>query len=152
MDFDKSLEWVEKYEELTFLVHKRGEVLATKEIAGNLTYDQHFTLGFIMKRGRCTSTDLADHFHVQKSAVTAIINRLAAKGLVRRERDRSDRRIVHLIPTKKGVEFYNACNRKIHDVLTRVISHFKEEEIEAFLNTYEKLAFVLDQAIREIER
>jgi len=141
----------DRYEELTFLVHKRGEFLTNQEISDELTYDQHFTMRYIMKNDLCTSTDLAKNFYVKKSAITAIINRLVEKDFVRRDRDTKDRRVVYLKLTEKGIRFYEECHKKIHDVVARLISHFTEEEIDAFMNTYEKVAKVLEKAIVERE-
>lgn len=148
MHKEQLIQLVERYEELTFLIHKKGEYLTNKEISDELTYDQHFTLRYIMKKEPCTSTDLAQEFHVKKSAITALINRLVTKGLVTRERNDIDRRVVYLHVTPKGMEFYDACNNKIHDLVSKIISHFKEEEILTFMGTYEKLAKIMDKAIQ----
>jgi DNA-binding MarR family transcriptional regulator len=148
MDNEKLLELVERYEELSFLIQKKGEYLTNKEINDELTYDQHFTLRYIMKKELCTSTDLAQEFHVKKSAITALINRLVDKGLVSRERNQDDRRVVYLHVTQKGKEFYDACNLKIHDIVSQFISHFSEKEIDSFMKTYEKLATLMDQIIK----
>ena len=149
MESNKLLELVERYEELTFLIQKKGEYLTNKEINDNLTYDQHFALRYIMKKAPCTSTDLAQEFHVKKSAITALINRLVSKGLVTRERNKEDRRVVYLLVTSKGMNFYDACNKKIHDIVTPIISHFSEKEIKSFMDTYEKLTALMDQFIQK---
>ncbi|MGV3488648.1 MAG: MarR family winged helix-turn-helix transcriptional regulator [Tuberibacillus sp.] len=151
MENDKWLELVDRYLELTFLVHKRGEYLTNKEINDELTYDQHYTMRYIMKNQLCTSTDLSKKLHVKKSAITAIINRLVEKGFVQRDRDTKDRRIIYLKLTEKGHLFYEDYTKKIHVVVKQLISHFTEDEIETFMKTYEKMAKVLEKAITEKE-
>ena len=64
-----------------------------------------------------------------------------------RERDTRDRRVIYLRLTDTGRRFYEECTNKVHDVVAELISHFTENEINAFLNTYEKLAKVLEKAI-----
>lgn len=141
-------ELIERYEHLSFMIHKKGELLINEQIQSELTHDQHITLHYIRMQTHCTSSDLAQLFHVNKSAITALINRLEEKGLINRERDKEDRRLVHLSLTEKGEAVYKACNEKIQAVVEGFISQFSDEEIETFMKTYEKLALILDQTIQ----
>lgn len=141
-------EIIERYEHLSFMIHKKGELLINEQIQSHLTHDQHITLHYIRKQAHCTSSDLAQLFHVNKSAITALTNRLVEKGLIDRQRDKEDRRLVHLSLTKKGEALYLACYEKIHSVVEGFITQFSEEEIETFMITYEKLAVILDQTIQ----
>lgn len=95
-------EIVERYIQLTHEVWKRGEALIRDEIGEVLTNDQHYLLRYIYRQKRCTPTELAAAFSVQKSAITAIINRLVEKNLIKRTQDVDDRRVVYLTLTDQG--------------------------------------------------
>jgi len=52
--------------------------------------------------GTTTVTEVAAHVHLSPSTVVGIIDRLEEKGLVNRERDTTDRRVVTLTATDRG--------------------------------------------------
>ncbi|QED49264.1 MarR family winged helix-turn-helix transcriptional regulator [Cytobacillus dafuensis] len=139
-------ELIDRYIELSFSVHRRGEALVKCQIGSDLTNDQHYTLRYISKAGSCTSTELAEEFDVQKSAITAIINRLWEKGLIQRTRDENDRRVVYLTLTDKGNELFYQAEERIHKLVESFISKFDQSEIKQFIETYEKLNQVLKES------
>ncbi|MFS8630722.1 MAG: MarR family transcriptional regulator [Bacillales bacterium] len=140
---------VEKYINLSFSVNKKGESIISAQIGRELTTDQHYVLRYINKVRKCTTTELAEVFDVKKSAITAIINRMWAKGLIKRTRDKKDRRIVYLTLTEEGKEIYRKTEERIRQVVETLIRQFDLEEIQQFLATYEKLNKVLTNYINE---
>lgn len=136
-------ELIDRYIRVSFSVTKKAEFLIKDQIGNDLTYDQHFTLRYIKKRQRCTSTELAEVFVVNKSAVTAIITRLFDKGLIQRTRDEDDRRVVYLTLTDAGEALFNQCEQRVHNLVEGIMSKFNDEEIRSFINTYEKLEKLL---------
>lgn len=68
----------------------------------DLTHAQWVPL-YKLFRGECaTSAELARDLQLDPAAVTRALDRLAAKGLVRRERSLTDRRVVQLELTPEG--------------------------------------------------
>ena len=72
-----------------------------------------------------------------------------AKGLIKRTRDKKDRRIVYLTLTEEGKEIYRKTEERIRQVVETLIRQFDLEEIQQFLATYEKLNKVLTNYINE---
>jgi DNA-binding MarR family transcriptional regulator len=93
--------------------------------------------------GTCTSSELAEVFDVQKSAITAIIQRLWEKGLIQRTRDEKDRRVVYLTLTDKGKELYDKAEERIYRLVESLLTQFDQSEIQQFIETFEKLNQVL---------
>ncbi|WP_078548877.1 MarR family winged helix-turn-helix transcriptional regulator [Litchfieldia alkalitelluris] len=145
MDSEKIQELVDRYIKVSHYVMKRGESLIRNQISEDLTNDQHATLRYIKKTNNCTSSELADVFDVKKSAITAIINRLTDKELIIRTRDESDRRVVYLTLTNLGEELFQKSEQKINHLVGHFITQFNQDEIEQFINTYEKLATILEE-------
>lgn len=143
MDNEKIQELVDRYIRISYFVMKKGESLIRDQIGEDLTNDQHATLRYIKKTNNCTSSELADVFDVNKSAITAIINRLTDKGLITRTRDQSDRRVVYLTLTDLGEDLFQKSEQKINHLVGHFITQFNEDEIERFISTYEKLANIL---------
>ncbi|MBM7645709.1 DNA-binding MarR family transcriptional regulator [Scopulibacillus daqui] len=136
---------IERY----FNVVKKAEALIKTEISEELTKDQHAVLRFIKANGQCTSSQLAKAFFVKKSAITAIVNRLAEKNIIARQRDANDRRVVYLTLTDYGEKLYQHCSENIRTLAASLTSYFKQDEVKAFLNIYEKLDQILDQKIND---
>ncbi len=134
---------VDKYISLSFSVTKNGESLISSEIGRELTTDQHYVLRYIHKVQKCTTTELAEVFDVKKSAITAIINRMWAKGLIKRTRDKKDRRVVYLTLTDEGAELFRQTEERIQRLVQSLISQFDLGEIKQFIATYEKLDKIL---------
>ncbi|MFJ7727632.1 MarR family winged helix-turn-helix transcriptional regulator [Neobacillus sp. NPDC097160] len=142
-------EVIDRYVTTSFQVHKKAESLIKGQIGDELTNDQHYILRYISQSRECTSTELADAFEVNKSAITAIINRMADRGLIQRTRDENDRRVVYLTLTEAGNTLYQNCQEKIRLLVESIITQFEESEIINFINTYEKLALILDNKKKE---
>ncbi|MEH7123785.1 MarR family transcriptional regulator [Bacillus sp. JJ1503] len=134
---------IDKYVELSFSVHRKAESLVKEQIGSDLTNDQHYTLRYIRNNESCTSSELAEQFYVQKSAITAIITRLWEKGLIQRTRDENDRRVVYLTLTDKGNELFNQTEERVHKLVESFITQFDQAEIIQFIKTYEKLNQIL---------
>lgn len=143
MNKEKIQELINQYVAVSFSVTKLAEGLIKDQIGDDLTYDQHYTLRYIKQRNQCTSSELAGVFSVNKSAITAIITRLADKGLIERSRDENDRRVVYLTLTDRGHSLFGECEQRIHNLVESFITKFNKQEITDFLETYEKLERVL---------
>lgn len=147
------LDLINRYERVQFAVHKKSQLLVKdliKQEAGvELTADQHSVLRYINREKRCTSSQLSDIFLVNKSAITAIINRLVTRRFIKRERDELDRRVVYLTLTEEGFRLFSQCEKKAHEFVGSMIKQFEEEEIGRFLTTYEKLNTILEETISQ---
>lgn len=133
----------ERYIQCAHEVWKRGEALVRDEIGEELTTDQLYILRYINQKQRVTTTELADVFCVQKSAITAMIARLVEKGLIGRTQDLQDRRIIYLNLTQEGKELFHKLQNKVFKIINALISKFDAEEIKRFIQTYEKLSKIL---------
>ena len=105
-----------------FLMRKvLGSVLAQVDAqlcAYDLTYVQWLPLyKLVMKEGN-TVAGLARELHIDPGAMTRSLDRLEAKGLVRRERSTEDRRVVYLVLTDEG----RKVARKVPTVLAGVLN------------------------------
>ena len=136
-------ELIDRYVSVSFQVHKKAESLIKCQIGNDLTNDQHYILRYIHQSGKCTSSELAEAFEVNKSAITAIINRMVDRGLIQRTRDENDRRVVYLTLTPEGNELFEEAQEKIRLLVESIITQFEETEIKNFINTFEKLALIL---------
>jgi DNA-binding MarR family transcriptional regulator len=136
-------ELINRYVAVSFTVNKKAESLIKGQIGDELTNDQHYILRYIYRSGECTSTELADAFEVNKSAITAIINRMVDREWIKRTRDESDRRVVYLTLTDTGNKLFEKTEEKVLSLVESIITKFDGKEVQNFLQTYEKLAEIL---------
>jgi DNA-binding MarR family transcriptional regulator len=70
--------------------------------AHGLTAAQWYPLWKLKRDGPCTAQELARDMDIDAGAATRLVDRLAAKGLVQRQRSEADRRVVMLQLTAAG--------------------------------------------------
>jgi DNA-binding MarR family transcriptional regulator len=138
-------ELVDRYQTAINQVYRRVSLMLKEKIDDDITTDQFPTLQFIAKNQSCTSTDIAYTFGIGKSAVTAQVNRLFDKGLIKRERDEKDRRVVYLSATEKGLDFVANTEKILFEVLAKYLSNFEKEEINTFIQMLERLARIMNE-------
>lgn len=136
---------IDRYQDAMNTVSRSVNAMLKDKVHSDITTDQFSTLHYIHTHESSTSTEIAQAFGVGKSAVTAQINRLFDKGLIDRNRDEKDRRIVYLFVTKKGIELVNYTEDKLHKVLGAHLSHFEKDEIHTFIEALEKLAKIMEK-------
>ncbi|PQP80107.1 MarR family transcriptional regulator [Paenibacillus sp. PCH8] len=134
---------VNRYLDASFLVNKRFDTRLREQVGQNITTDQFCALRMIDEKPSCTPSDLAELLCVGKSSITALVNKLADRGLVDRAGDERDRRVIYLTLTDNGRQVYRETELEIQKVLEPYLVHFKPEEIRNFIESFEKLAALL---------
>jgi DNA-binding MarR family transcriptional regulator len=145
MDYKELHDIVEAYTSAMNEVYRRINNIMNEKVHKELTTDQFATLRFLHKNEPSTSSDIAHEFAIGKSAVTAQVNRLYERGLINRERDQKDRRIVYLTLTEEGKELMEQGTIKLYEVLGEILSNFEQDEITFFIEKLEKLAQILKE-------
>ena len=74
----------------------------------NLTPPQFYVLATIGYAGELPFSDIGKKMMVTVSNLTGIVDRLEEKGVVARERDSRDRRVVRVTLTDKGLKLYKS--------------------------------------------
>ncbi|MCM3112339.1 MarR family winged helix-turn-helix transcriptional regulator [Lederbergia lenta] len=114
--------------------------LMSEQLMEELSHEQFSLVRKLYMHGPARSSELAEQLFVHKSAITVRVEKLVKKGLVERQRDEQDRRNVYLQLSKQGIELYESIQAKIDQFLESIVSNLPEEEMESFLNVYEKIA------------
>jgi DNA-binding MarR family transcriptional regulator len=86
------------------------------DVDGDVTLPQFRALIVLAVRGAQRSVDIAEELRVNPSTGTRMCDRLVRKGLIKRVRSTSDRRVVRLRLTSKG-----------HDIVEQVVARRRAE-------------------------
>ena len=76
--------------------------LAERETIGDLTYSQFAVLEALYHLGHMTQGEISNKVLKSGSNLTTVIDNLERDGMVRRERDLEDRRVIHVHLTEAG--------------------------------------------------
>lgn len=131
-----------------FLVGTFNTILRLEEkVLENLT-NNHLSISEIhlietifetMKITDNTSTNIAQAAGITLGSLTTAVKTLEKKGYVVRERDISDKRIVHIVPTPIAT-FVNDKHTRFHEIMVEdIISNLTLEEVGVLVHALSKV-------------
>jgi len=104
-------------------------------VAHDLTAAQWLPLWKLKRDGPCTSQELARNIDMDAGALTRLVDRLVAKGLIQRERSQADRRVVRLSLSADG----EAVAARVPQVLAQVNATYLQGTSEREQDTLKRL-------------
>jgi DNA-binding MarR family transcriptional regulator len=114
-----------------------------------LSMAQLKALALVVHTGGVTGRSLAARLSIGASAVTPLVDRLAAQKLVRRESDPDDRRVAWIRPTPKALALWEKLQQTNRTVLTEILDALPSKDRD---RVHQALALLLDAAHRVLAR
>ena len=111
----------------------------------SLSKPEILALESIAKHHELIMSHLAKNLHIGFSQATKIIDHLAEKKLVSRERNQEDRRIVRVELTGRGKEVVAVYQKEKKDVFGKILKVISIREQESFVLILEKIAREIDR-------
>ena len=109
-----------------------------------ITGPQLVCLLTIVENKKMTVKELADNVYLSPSTVVGILDRLEKKGLIHRERDREDRRLVNIMPTEEGVGLANKSPSPLQDKLAEALEQTPELEQTTIALSLERIVDLME--------
>lgn len=108
--------------------------------AHGMTSEQALPL-LAISQGLCsTAADLARLYDMDPGAVTRMLDRIEAKGLIERVRSSDDRRVVEVRMTRAGKHLAARIPQVLSDTLNGVLRGFTHEEVEHLKDMLRRIA------------
>ncbi|ASB88975.1 MarR family transcriptional regulator [Bacillus sonorensis] len=85
-------------------------------------------------------TEVSQALHVTSPFVTQLLNRLESKGLIIRQMDQTDRRIVRIFLTEAGKKAANEVHNKTNQWFCQLVSYLGEAESKQFASLIDKMS------------
>lgn len=131
---------------LWFIVHRTRDALMNCEDKTfgkyGLTSEQFGVLAVMRLLGDPVRvTDLARGLERSTNSVSMIVDRMVKIGLLRRVRDKRDRRVVNVIMTSKGESALKPATEAGFDLIREVVSPLSDEDRSAFVGMYEIIKY-----------
>jgi DNA-binding MarR family transcriptional regulator len=104
-----------------------------------ITTEQWRVLSCIKSRGPLRPTDIASMLERSPNSMSMIVDRMVKAGLVRRTRDRKDRRVVFVSMTDKGREAVEPAIPAGWEFMHKVVSPLSYDDQRALVSTLETL-------------
>jgi DNA-binding MarR family transcriptional regulator len=137
---------VDRYNKLLAIIYSN---LMLREIDGirngnmkDLTFHEIHTIEIIGNLGEGTVSQIAQEARVTQSTMSTMIDKLVKKGMVKRTRSESDRRVVSARLTAKGNLAYREHENVHREVTKRWLSVLDEREQKFLLDMMEKMAAI----------
>jgi DNA-binding MarR family transcriptional regulator len=99
-------------------------------------------IGYVLvnvKKGGIPVTKIAPNMGIEATSLSRLLNTMEEKGLIYREKDTLDRRVVNLFLTEKGLELQKISKKTVIDYNNYIFSHFSKEELETFFRVIDKI-------------
>ena len=112
---------------------------------GKITLPQLGVLEYLSSRRESPMNELARHLGVTRPAATGLVDRLIVQGLVSRQGDRADRRVVRINLTPKGQRVLgNIWNQK-RRMIQQVFGQISPADRSQYLATLEQVVEILSE-------
>lgn len=112
---------------------------------GTIGFVHYRLLGALRREGRLTTSALAAASELSPATVTEMLDALVAAGLVERQRDGDDRRVVRIALTPRGRSRYDAKQARFVAALSEDLADLGDEAITDAAVVIERLAAFFDR-------
>lgn len=133
-----------------FLVGLRRIIRATDRHAktvsrgAGMTPSQLLVLQTITRQNSATIGGLAREMNLSQATVTTLVDRLEARGFVRRERNNLDRRKIDVFPTEQGLVVLNAGFTRYQEKIAKGFEALESWEQGQILATLARIASLME--------
>ena len=116
-------------------IHEKMDILMVQGVTGS----QFFVMKKIHEKGKMTVSEVANELNVSLSAITALTDRLFKTGLLKRDRDEKDRRLVWLTITPQGEKTLQECGANRQEVFRNYLGELTQEDLASLINICDKI-------------
>ena len=110
-----------------------------KEANIDITIDQWLVLSTIVEQPGISQTNIADYVFKDNASVTRIIEKLVEQKYLKRNFHETDRRMISLKVTIKGIDIIRKVNRVVLKYRSAAQEGLSKKEIEATKETLQKI-------------
>ena len=132
-----------RYEHLIIEIKRLNELLSevTRPEDNEFVPEQYlFLLFMIYRTGKIKTTELSHYYSITPGAATAIADKLEKMGLISRERDDTDRRIILITLTQMGQEYVETKISEHITLFANILHDYSPEDLDNTLQTLSRLS------------
>lgn len=119
---------------------------------GGITVHQMELVRRLLLGDEMTMHDVASFLGIGPSGATQLVDRLGRRGLVVREHDPHDRRVVRVLPTDRAKAIARRFKAGMRRAAEDVLGGLEDQELNAFVELTERIAAPGQRDVRRCER
>lgn len=139
-DLDDKARELSAHVHAVVLQQRALEALAAADPELPLNRQELLAIGLLGDGGASIMRSLAERLYLAVNSITALVDNLEKRSLVRRERDQSDRRLVWVHLTSEGERIYQAIVDERLRLCRSLLGALTEDEQEIYLVLMRKIA------------
>jgi DNA-binding MarR family transcriptional regulator len=144
---------MEAVEEIIFKFIDQCKLLFYPERWNNtfLDYSKNevFALLFVYRKGQANMTEIADYLGVPLNTATGIVSRLEKRGVIKRERDLTDKRVVTIAICEEGKNFLAEQFQLLEHYYELLLGNITEEEKLVLIRLIGKFLEIISNDLSE---
>lgn len=105
----------------------------------NISEQQWRILRVLWEQNRSTSSELAKKTLLPAPSMVGVIDRMIAKGLLKRQRDAKDRRVVYVSLTDQGEALLQTLIPKVDQIYHQIIKSCDQKSWSTMINTLQTI-------------
>ena len=133
---------MELNEKLSSAIFNVGRHIREKmhaECSADFTQGEIEVLKFLEGKKGITMRIIADYLHIKPSSTTPLIENLVKKGFLKRINDKTDRRIVYVIITPKGLKTLQKKYKTLHKTINKIFEKLSKKDKEDLIKIFSKI-------------
>jgi len=128
---------------LTMMPFYHKHIMKTGYGITGLQSAQYRVLGVLMKAGTLPVSEIGRRLYISKPYMTALIDTLIEGGLVQRQPDLNDRRVINITITEQGKKYLKQSVSLYKKDLKELLSILGDAELEDLCTSLESLKAIL---------
>lgn len=137
---DSSIQKIKELDTVLDTTHRLFQSFFINSSQYPLSLAQMLLLKILNEKGTCSPSGIAQMMGITSGAVTSLTDRLISQELIQRERSELDRRVVMISLTPRGSKLADGIEQERMEKMVEIFSSLPEEDIEALIRIYKKLA------------
>jgi DNA-binding MarR family transcriptional regulator len=109
----------------------------------SLRNQTYHILRILEKRGPLPVSAIGKQLFIAKQNMTTLIDRLMDDGLVERKNDATDRRIINILITKKGVGVLKECMLDLKKIVRENLSKLNDNDIKSLHSAFRIMGIIV---------
>ena len=108
----------------------------------------HFEIMALLREaGTLHASEIGERLQIARAQMTRLLDKLVDSGIVKRQIDKSDRRMTNIILTARGKAFLEETDIKIKDAIKEAVSCLDEKELQELSDSLDTLRKIFTKLI-----
>ncbi|WP_058486376.1 MarR family winged helix-turn-helix transcriptional regulator [Defluviitalea phaphyphila] len=126
----------------------KDKLLNEKKLKYKMTFNEMRVMEIIgTSKNPKKMKDIAKIMGMTKGGITFLIDKLEKKGLVKRQKNEVDRRVLYIELTKKGERFFTEYSKNKYDILYKWVENMNPSNKQVVMEEFNRALEIVEQSV-----